>query len=138
MGAELVGLVYAGYAGLPGNQFKALTFMALKALDYPSRGKPARMYTGGWEPLSTAIGREIPYLSGDPEELQKKRITLRHEVSKICTALKKAGAIQPTVGHPQAGQQQAWKLTLTMAGQLLLPVDNLPPEAGLGGTNHPT
>lgn len=128
MGAELIGLVFAGYSALPGNQFKVLTRMAWSALDQPNRGRPARVYTAGWEPLSMAIGREIPYLSGDAEDLLLRRKTLRHEVSKLCTALRKAGAIEPLVGHPKAGDRQSWRLTLTMAGQLMLPVDNSPEQ----------
>jgi hypothetical protein len=139
MGAELIGLVFAGYSTLPGNQFKVLTRMAFSALDQPNRSRPARIYTGGWEPLSMAIGREIPYLSADPDELMRRRKTLRHEVSKICTALRKAGAIEPLVYHPQPGEKQSWKLTLTMAGQLMLPVEKSPddpPESKeSGGTN---
>lgn len=128
MGAELVGLVYAGYSALPGAQFKALGFMALKALDHPNRARPARLYTGGWEGVSMAIGRDVPYISANASDLLDRRKHLRHEVSRLCSALKKAGAIEPLVGHPQIGQQQAWRLTLTMAGQLLLPVDNSPDD----------
>jgi hypothetical protein len=124
MGAELVGLVYAGYADLPGNQFKVLGRMALSALDYPSRsGKPARVYTAGWQPLSLALGRDIHDLASDSPESLERRRHLRHEISKIWTALKKADAIRPLINHPQSGQQQVWSLVLERSGQLLLPVD---------------
>lgn len=120
MGAQLVGLVFAAYSHLPGTQFKVLTRMALGALDTPSArnpNKPVRVYTEGWEPLSMALGRR------PQDELDRHR-QLRHEVSKVCTQLRRLGAIEPTVGHPQLGMQQSWHVILAGSTHLLVPVDN--------------
>ena len=135
MGAELVGLVFAGYSSLPGNQFKVLTRMALAALDKPHKERPAAVYFGGWEPLSMALGREIPYLSGDPATLTKRRKELQQEVTKICRQLRAAGAIEPVEKRPHQGTRQAFILTLTMDDFTTHREDDLTTQQG--GQNHP-
>lgn len=130
MGAELVGLVFAGYSSLPGNQFKVLSRMALAALDKPNKERPASIYFGGWEPLSMALGRDLPYLSGDSEALAKRRKALQQEVSKICSQLRTAGAIEPVEKHPRMGTRQAFLLTLRLDESTTLRVDDLTTHEG--------
>jgi hypothetical protein len=61
MGVMLATLVSIRWAHLPERQFKVLNRMALMALDKPnSKGQPASIYFGGWEPLSLALNREVP------------------------------------------------------------------------------
>lgn len=130
MGAELVGLVFAGYSSLPGNQFKVLARMALAALDKPNKERPAAIYFGGWEPLSMALGRDLPYLSGDADILTKRRKSLQQEISKICGQLRAAGAIEPVEKHPRMGTRQAFTLTLRLVESTTLRVDDLTTHEG--------
>jgi hypothetical protein len=112
MGVMLATLVSIRWAHLPERQFKVLNRMALMALDKPnSKGQPASIYFGGWEPLSLALNREVPEDDGNPGNTAKRR-SLCHEVTKITTALVKSGALKQPVDKARRGHQQSWMLTL--------------------------
>lgn len=120
MGLMLVQCASAQFAQLPGNQFKVLIRMCLTALDKPNgKGQPARLYYAGWEPLSEALGRDVP--PNEPEHLRRRR-RLSNEVTDLCKRLCEAQAIERLTDHPQATRRQEYRLLLdTQAPQIVVP-----------------
>jgi hypothetical protein len=112
MGATLAKIVSVRWAGLPGREFKVLNRMALVALDKPSpKGQPASVYFGGWESLALALNREVPEEDGNPETIRIRK-NMCDEVTKVTSALVRAGALKPPVDKARRGHQQSWVLTL--------------------------
>ncbi len=112
MGIKLATIVSIRWARLPGREFKVLNRMALMALDKPnSKGQPASIYFGGWEPLALAMDRDVPEDDGNPETTRMRK-NLCDEVTKVTSALVRAGALKPPVDKARRGHQQSWMLTL--------------------------
>lgn len=113
MGYRLANVVSVTWAHLPGTQFKVLNRMALMALDSPNKkGQPASVYFAGWEPLSMALGRDVPDESDDPETIRRRK-HLCDEVTKITSQLIAAGAVKKPTDKARRGHQQSWVLTVS-------------------------
>lgn len=122
MGVDLVGAVSAHWGHLPAGPYKVLVRMALVALDKPNgKGEEAGVYWRGWQDLAVALGREVPYLGTDAVELARRRKTIRNEVMRHTTHLRKAGAIAPLVDNPGHRTRQVWKVTPYLGSQIVSP-----------------
>lgn len=110
MGYQIANAVSVQWAHLPERQFKVLMRMALMALDRPNdKGKPARIYHGGWEVLALALNRDVPD-EDDPDPVaRRRRARLCREVTEVTSALVTAGAVKPSE-QARRGHQQSWLL----------------------------
>ena len=100
MGAQNVGKVFAYWRHLGHKEARALTFMALTALD---ADKPP-VYFGGWAAVAEALGL-------DPD---KKHASASEVFRKTLAALVKAGAVVSS-GHARQGVRAEYALALDPA-----------------------
>jgi hypothetical protein len=109
MGAQLVAQVLVYWTDLSDPAFRVLMRMAVTALDNDSKnGKPAGRYFGGRELLMMSL--RAPYVAPDADP--KAHHSLVIQVGKAIRELKKRGAIEPLVEHPQIGRRQVYQLVL--------------------------
>lgn len=102
MGIQLVGLAFKNWASLGDRPFRALVYMAFKALDFGNAGEgiPPERYFGGWPAIARAMGH------ARPDSTAATQVVFR-----AITVLIDQGAIECVkAGHP--GQNAEYDLFL--------------------------
>lgn len=136
MGAKLAKAAAVRGKHLAAREYKALMWMALNTIDDHRPHLDAGHWFGGWEPISIAIGRDVPDEDLDDPEVTSRRTELRREASKVLRQLASAGFIRPRVAKPRTGRQQEYDVLPSPR-----PVDNADRgDAGaarLGGQSDP-
>lgn len=136
MGAKLAKAAAVRGKHLAAREYKALMWMALNTIDEHRPHLDAGHWFGGWEPISIAIGRDVPDADPLDPEVTARRMELRREASKVLRQLASGGFIRPRVAKPGTGRQQEYDVLPSPR-----PVDNTDRgEAGaarLGGQSDP-
>lgn len=110
MGSDLARIVILRYTWLPGNSFKALAHMALRALDKPTDDRPARLFWGR-NGLAVALGHEVDSSTG------RERISTAAEtaVKRALRPLIASGAITG-LHDARTGTSQTYRLDISVEG----------------------
>lgn len=108
----MLGKVFTRWVHLPEPHFRALSRMALMALDQPNDQYPAALYWGGRELIARCWPQPFP--DGDSEEDRKRRKIILTTVTTVCGELRAEGAIEVAdpARVPGPGRRQVFLLTL--------------------------
>ncbi len=111
MGASNVKAVYALWGDLDHAPHRLLAYMAVRALDVSTEGKPARRFYGGREELAVALGRALPDPTPGDAEVRRERLAAFRAVDRAVAALVSAGAVR-VVRHAHTGSTAEYALQL--------------------------
>lgn len=111
MGASNVKAVYALWGDLDHAPHRLLAYMAVRALDVPAEGKPARRFYGGREELALALGRVLPDPTPGDEAVRRERLAAFRAVDRAVAALVSAGAVK-VARHAHTGSAAEYALQL--------------------------
>lgn len=111
MGASNVKAVYALWGDLDHAPHRLLAYMAVRSLDVPEAGKPARRFYGGREELAVALGRMLPDPVPGDEAVRRERLAAFRAVDRAVAVLVSSGALR-VVRHAHTGSTAEYALQL--------------------------